>query len=144
MIEIVLAWRAATSCDECATPSSTMMKLETSSSVAVSFGRRRPNRITPSFDFHAPATITSPRTSSALTRIEPMIAVSATTSCPALSAKMTTKNSGRLPSVDCSTPVAAGPKLRPTCSVAKDTIQARPASAIAATTNARIAETPLA
>ena len=121
-----------------------MMKLETSSSVAVSFGRRRPKRITPSFAFHAPAMITNPRTSSALTRIEPRIAVSATTSCPAFSAKMTTKNSGRLPSVDCITPVTAGPKLRPTCSVANDTIQASPASAIAATMNARTGETPLA
>ena len=57
---------------------------------------------------------------------------------------MTTKNSGRLPSVDCITPVTAGPKLRPTCSVANETIHARPASAIAATTNARTAGAPLA
>ena len=68
--------------------------------------------------------ITSPSTSSALTRIEPRIAVCATTSSPALSAKITTKNSGRLPSVACRSPVDAGPKRCPTCSVANDTIQA--------------------
>ena len=73
--------------------------------------------------------ITSPSTSSALTRIEPRIAVCATISCPALSAKITTKNSGRLPNVDCITPVTAGPNRRPICSVANDTIHASPASA---------------
>ena len=39
---------------------------------------------------------------------------------------MTTKNSGRLPSVACSKPVAAGPNRCPTCSVANDTIHAAP------------------
>ena len=42
-----------------------------------------------------------------------MIAVSATTSCPAWSANSTTKNSGRLPSVDCRTPVIAAPEPPP-------------------------------
>ena len=80
--------------------------------------------------------ITSPSTSSALTRMEPRIAVWATIFSPALSAKMTTKNSGRLPSVDCISPVAAAPKRSPTCSVANDTIQATPARATPATTKA--------
>ena len=62
----------------------------------------------------APTTITSPSTSSALAKIEPMIEVCATTTSPAASAKSTMKNSGRLPSVDCSTPVTAGPKRSPT------------------------------
>ena len=43
----------------------------------------------------------------------------------AWSAKITTKNSGRLPSVACSSPVTAGRARRPTCSVANDTIHAR-------------------
>jgi hypothetical protein len=110
----------------------------------VSFGNRLPNRMIPSLASHAPATITTASTSSALTRIEPRIAVSATTRRPAFSAKMTTKNSGRLPSVDCIAPVAAGPSRCPTCSVANDTIHVSPASAIAETTNASTAETPVA
>ena len=78
------------------------MKHEISSSVAVSFGSRGLKRITPSGARRAPAMMTSPRTSSALTRIEPRIAVCGDGAlAPACSAKMTTKNSGRLPSVDC-------------------------------------------
>ena len=110
----------------------TMMKLATSSSVAVSLGSRGPKRITPSDAWRAPSTITRPSTSSALASSEPMIDVWATTTSPARSAKMTTKSSGRLPSVDCSTPVAAGPKRSPTCSVASETRWARPASATVA------------
>ena len=87
-----------------------MMKLASSSSVAVSFGSRAWKRITPSSAARAPATSASPSTSSALAKIEPMIDVCATTTWPALSAKMTTKSSGRLPSVDWSTPVTAGPE----------------------------------
>ena len=121
-----------------------MMNVDISSSVAVSFGRCGLKRITPVRSFQAPATITRPSTSSALTRIEPMIAVSATTFWPALSAKITTKNSGRLPSVDCMKPVIAAPKRPPTCSVANDTTQARPASASVANTNATMSLTPLA
>ena len=79
-------------------------EVESSSSVAVSLGSRALKRIRPSPRCRAPAMITRPSTSSALTRIEPRIAVCATTSCPAFSAKITTKNSGRLPSVDCITP----------------------------------------
>ena len=45
-----------------------------------------------------------------MARIEPTIAVCATTSSPFCSAKMTTNSSGRLPSVDCSIPVTAGPE----------------------------------
>ncbi len=89
----------------------------------------------PSGDRRAPITITRPSTSSALARIEPTIAVCATTSSPAFSAKMTTNSSGRLPSVDCSMPVTPGPKRSPSCSVANDTTQARPASASVASAN---------
>ncbi len=120
-----------------ATPTMTMMKLVTSSSVAVSLGRRGPKRITPSGAARAPKTITRPRTSSALANSEPMIEVCATTTSPARRAKMTTKNSGRLPRVDCSTPVAAGPTRSPTCSVASDTRCASPANATVAMAKAR-------
>ena len=98
-----------------------MMKLHSSSSVAVSFGSRAQKRMQPSSERRAPTTITSPSTSSALAKIDPMIDVCATTVCPACSAKITTNSSGRLPSVDCSRPVTAGPKRSPTCSVANET-----------------------
>ena len=137
-------WWLAGSCEAIASPISTMMNVEISSSVAVSLGSRGLKRITPSFARRAPATITSPSTSSALTRIEPRIAVSATTFSPAWSAKITTKNSGRLPSVDWRNPVIAGPSRIPTCSVASDRIHAHPASATAATMNAATSETPWA
>ena len=81
-----------------------MMNVASSSSVAVSFGSRRLKRMTPSGAARAPVTITSPSTSSALANSEPMIDVCATTVCPARSAKITMNSSGRLPSVDCSTP----------------------------------------
>ena len=90
---------------------------------------RRRSASMPSGELRAPTTITRPSTSSALANSEPMIDVCATTTSPARRAKTTTKNSGRLPSVDCSTPVAAGPKRSPTCSVASETRWARPASA---------------
>ena len=89
-----------------------------------------------------PATIASPSTSRAFASTEPTSEVCATTTSPAESAKSTTKNSGRLPSVDCKTPVTAGPKRSPTCSVANDTVQARPASATAAITKATSDEAP--
>jgi hypothetical protein len=47
-----------------------------------------------------------------------------------------------LPSVDCITPVTAGPKRSPTCSVANDTTHARPASATAASPNASRSGSP--
>ena len=144
MIEIVLMWWLAGSWAESASPHRTMMKLVTSSRVAVSLGRRGLNRMTRSGSRRAPTTITRPSTSSALTRIEPRIAVWATISWPALSANTTTKNSGRLPSVACSRPVIAGPKRCPTCSVANDTIQAPPASASPASTKATMCEMPVA
>src|SRR3954451_8156940 len=46
-------------------------------------------------------------------------------------------SSGRLPSVDCKTPVTAGPNLAPTCSVANETIDARAESAAPARAKAR-------
>jgi hypothetical protein len=85
--------------------------------------------------------ITMPSTSSALAKIEPMIDVCATTTCPLFSAKMTMNSSGRLPSVDCSTPVTAGPNDSPTCSVENDTTYASPASATVAAANAGTAGT---
>ncbi len=119
------------------------MKLATSSSVAVSFGSRGLKRISPSGRRRAPTTIAVPSTSSALTRIEPRIAVWATTSSPACSANSTTKNSGRLPIVDCSMPVAATPSEAPTSSVANETIHAPPPSASPAMTKATISGVPL-
>ena len=86
----------------------------------------------------APATIVSPSTSSALAKSEPRIEVWATTVWPAESAKRTTKSSGRLPSVDWSTPVAAGPNLLPTASVAIAISQASPPSAAPAITKTAV------
>ena len=106
-----------------------MMNTVTCSSVAVSRGSRLEKRISPSCERRAPTTTTRPSTSSAFARIEPTIAVCATTSSAFLSAKITTNSSGRLPSVDCNMPVTPGPKRSPSCSVANDTTHARPASA---------------
>ena len=106
-----------------------MMNTVTCSNVAVSRGRRLEKRMIPSCERRAPTTITSPSTSSALARIEPTIAVWATTSSPFCSAKITTNSSGRLPSVDCIIPVTPGPKRSPSCSVANETTHASPASA---------------
>jgi hypothetical protein len=104
-------------------------------STAVSFGRRALKRITPSSAFAEPATIASPRTSSAFANSEPRIDVWAMTVSPAESAKQTMNSSGRLPSVDCRTPVTAGPKREPTDSVPTPTTQASPASPRPPTTN---------
>ena len=60
------------------------MNTVTCSSVAVSRGRRLEKRMIPSCERRAPTTITRPSTSSALARIEPTIAVCATTSSPFL------------------------------------------------------------
>ena len=128
-------WSLAWSDDATESPVRTMMKIETSMSVAVSFGRRRWNRIRPSSALRAPTTITRPSTNSAFASSEPTSDVCATTISPAESAKMTMKNSGRLPSVDWRKPVTPGPKREPTASVANETTQARPASATAALTN---------
>ena len=108
------------------------MKTASSRSVAVSFGNRFRKRMTPSCAESEPATIARPSTSSAFANSEPRIDVCATTTSPAASAKRTTKSSGRLPSVDCSTPVSAGPNREPTASVARPIAQASPASAAAA------------
>jgi hypothetical protein len=106
-----------------------MMKTVTCSSVAVSLGSFLEKRMIPSCDRRAPTTITRPSTSSALARIEPTIAVCATTSSPFCSAKIRTNSTGRLPSEACSIPVIAGPRCSPSCSVANETTHARPPSA---------------
>ena len=102
-------WCEALSSVAADSPISTIRKLVSSIRTALSFGRRVWKRITPSVLAWQPATITIPSTSSALAKIEPRIEVFATTSSPAESANRTMKNSGRFPSVDCSTPVTAGP-----------------------------------
>ena len=112
------------------------MNTVSSSSVAVSFGSRFRNRITPSRAVSEPATIERPSTSS-----EPRIDVCATTTSPAASANRTTNSSGRFPSVDCNTPVSAGPNREPTVSVAIPITQASPASAPAATRKTATGET---
>ena len=76
--------------------------------------------------------ITSPSTSSPFANSEPRIDVRATTISPAESANSTMKSSGRLPSVDCSAPVTAGPYRSPTDSVAIEIAHASPPSATAA------------
>ena len=122
-------------------PMSTITKLARISRVAVSFGRRGLKRIRFSRDCRAPATITRPSTSRPFANRLPRIEVCATTVSPARSAKTTMKNSGRLPSVDWSTPVTAGPNRSPTCSVEKPTSQASPARASVAATKAASAVT---
>ena len=52
------------------------------------------------------------------------------------------KSSGRLPSVDWSTPVIAGPKRAPTASVATPISHARAASAPPAITNTAVGASP--
>src|SRR5205807_1298079 len=88
----------------------------------------------PGLERRAAARIVSPRTRRAFANREPRIDVFATTISPADTAKRTTNSSGRLPSVDCRTPVAAGPKRAATVSVAMATIQARPPRASPDTT----------
>jgi hypothetical protein len=118
-------------------PMITIRKLVSVIRMALSFGSRTEKRITPSLATKLPTMITSPSTSSAFANTEPTSDVCATTVSPADSAKSTTKNSGRFPSVDWRVPVTAGPKRPPTCSVANDTSQASPARATVARTNAR-------
>src|SRR6266511_4994975 len=132
--EIASWWRLARSPTRSDTPSRAMMKTASRSSVAVSFGKRRLNVITPSDALRAPATIASPSTNSAFASSEPTIDVLATTTSPAERANRTTNSSGRFPSVDWRTPVAAGPKRLPTVSVATAITQASPPSAAPATT----------
>ena len=134
-------WWLALSEEAIESPMITITKSETSSSVAVSCGSRRPKRMQPSSAASDPATITSPSTSSALAKIEPISEVCATTISPEPSAKRTMKNSGRFPSVDCRNPVTAGPNRTPTCSVASATTQASPASASVAAAKAGTALT---
>ena len=100
----------------------------------MSFARRGSKRMTLSGLARQPARIVRPSTKRAFAKIEPMIEVCATMIWPWESEKMTTKNSGRLPSVDWRTPVAAGPKRSPTCSVENETTQASPARASVAIT----------
>ena len=111
------------------------MNTESRSRVAASFGSRGLNRMIPSSARHEPATIASPSTSRAFANSEPRTAVVATTTSPAASANKTMKSSGRLPSVDCRTPVPAGPKRAPTASVDTPTTYASPESASPAATN---------
>ncbi len=101
----------------------------------MSFGSRLPNVIVPSACLDEPAAIARPSTSRAFAKSEPRIENCATTSSPADNAKRTMKSSGRLPSVDWSAPVTAGPNLAPTDSVAIPIVHATPPSAIPQTTN---------
>ena len=110
------------------------MKTASRSSVAVSLGSRAWKRMTPSPAKRDPAMIVRPSTSSAFANNEPRIDVWATTISPAASENSTMKSSGRLPSVDWSTPVTAGPKCEPTDSVPIPIAHASPPSAAAATT----------
>ena len=100
----------------------------------MSFGNRAPKRMQRSVATRLPATIERPSTSSAFANSDPRIDVCATTISPAERANRTTKSSGRFPSVDCRTPVTAGPNRAPIDSVPSATSQASPASANAQTT----------
>ena len=78
--------------------------------------RDRPHRRarrTPGVPFlRPPAKNASPRTSRLLPRIEPISAVWVRTTRPSWRANNEMNSSGRLPSADCRTPVAPGPKWR--------------------------------
>ena len=137
-----MTWRDAGSLLASEIATTTMTNEQASRSVDVSLGSRRLNVMQRFSERRAPTTMTSPRTSSALAKIEPRIDVCATTVSPAPSANRTTNSSGRLPSVDCSSPVTPGPKRSPTCSVANETTQARPARATVAIPKASSADAP--
>src|SRR5579859_2099468 len=132
-MEIASVWWLARSPTRSERPSTTIVNTASRVSTAVSFGRRLPKRMHLSSATVAPATIDSPRTSSAFANSEPRIDVCATTVSPDESANRTTNNSGRFPSVDCNTPVTAGPKWDPIDSVPIATIQASPPRASAQT-----------
>src|SRR6185437_16301370 len=76
-----------------------------------------------------PTTNDAPRTSRVLPRIEPVMDAVATSSWPALMAKMVMISSAAFPNVAFSTPPIFGPLLSPSCSVAIPTIQASVRSA---------------
>ena len=135
MTEIVSALSDALSPSEIEVEMIAIMKTTSISSIVVSFGSRVWKRMTPSSARYAPAMIASPRMRSAFASSEPRIEVCATTISPARRAKTTMKSSGRLPSVDCRTPVVAGPKRAPTVSVPTPTVHASSASAMIPTTN---------
>ena len=101
----------------------------------MSFGSRAWNVIVPSREAVEPATMVSPSTSNAFAKSEPRIENCATTISPAESENSTMNNSGRFPSVDCRTPVTAGPNRAPTDSVAMPIAHATPPSETPVTTN---------
>ena len=76
-----------------------------------------------------PATRARPSTNRALPRTDPTSAAATTSTSPAWSAKTARNSSGRLPSVDWTTPVAAGLIRWASRSVASLTATAPPASA---------------
>ena len=141
-VETVLTCELAGSwvCSE--SPTITMMNVAAMSSVAVSFARRWPKRITPSGARRAPTTITIPSTSSAFEKIDPITVLCATTASPWRRAKTTRKSSGRLPSVACMNPATPAPSSSPTLSTPTATTCASPASATVAKTNATIESHP--
>jgi len=120
----------------------TMMNVAAMSSVAVSFARRCPKRITLSGALREPTTITIPSTSSAFEKIDPITVLCATTASPSRRAKTTRKSSGRLPSVACMKPAMPAPSSSPTLSTPTATTWASPARAMVAKTNATIESQP--
>ncbi len=143
-IEIVLVWWLAGSCAELASPISTMMNVATSSSVAVSLGSRGLKRMTPSRSRRAPATITSPSTSSALTRIEPDDRGLGDDRLAGVQREDHDEELGQVAERRLQEAGDSGTEPPPTCSVENDTIHARPASASVASTNASTSGTPCA
>ena len=81
----------------------------------------------------------SPNTSRLFPRIEPTSAAWITVISPSRRAKYPTKSSGKLPSEDCNTPVAPGPRCEPNCSVPMPTRAASRARATPETTKVRTA-----
>ena len=71
----------------------------------------------------------TPSTSKTLASTEPTNADWTTATSPSRNANMDTKSSGRFPRLDCSRPVAPGPRYSPTCSIDWPTTAAKAAMA---------------
>src|SRR2546421_2234598 len=110
---------------------------DSSASVAIMRGTSEAKRCVP---WRKPPTKkASPSTSRLFPRIEPTSAAWITAISPLRSAKYPTKSSGKLPSEDCNTPVAPGPRCEPSCSVPMPTRAASSARATPETTKVRTA-----
>ena len=116
----------------------TIRKLASIIRIALSFGSVTEKRMIPSLLARHPAITTRPSTSSALAKIEPMIAVWAITISPAAEREHDDEELGQVS--ERGLEHAGGARRRsasPTCSVENETSQASPASASVERPNVR-------